>query len=213
MVIMSNKIIKVCACGCGREIVFKPHHRYHNPIYIAGHNWRGEKRGPQSEEHLANIAKVCRRMNGKHHSIKSKQRISKSNKGKGLGRVRPLAEKLSIGKGSKRVWDNYTKEQKEARIDLHAGKNHWNWRSGVSREPYSVDWTRTLKRSIRERDQYTCQICGKEQCDRAFDVHHIDYDKQNCNPTNLVTLCRVCHVKTSINREYWREYFSTGAKV
>jgi len=52
---------------------------------------------------------------------------------------------------------------------------------------YSVDWTKTLRRSIRERDHYICQLCGEQQGDYAFDIHHIDYNKKNCNPNNLIT--------------------------
>lgn len=85
------------------------------------------------------------------------------------------------------------------------GNKNWNWKGGISFEPYSLDWTMTLKRSIRERDKYTCQICGKQQEDRAFDVHHIDYNKQNCNPNNLITLCHKCHLATNINRDYWKK--------
>ena len=80
-----------------------------------------------------------------------------------------------------------------------------NWQGGLSFEPYSVDWTKTLKKSIRERDKYTCQICKKEP---ATSIHHIDYDKKNCNPTNLITLCKSCHAKTNRDREYWLSYFS-----
>ena len=63
---------------------------------------------------------------------------------------------------------------------------------------------KTFKRSIRERDHYLCQIClhGK-----GIDVHHIDYNKQNCNPENLITLCESCHGKTNGNRIYWKNYF------
>lgn len=59
--------------------------------------------------------------------------------------------------------------------------------------------------TIRKWDQYTCQICGKEP---AICVHHIDYDKLNCDPKNLITLCRKCHTKTNYNREYWENYFN-----
>jgi len=65
----------------------------------------------------------------------------------------------------------------------------------------------TLKRSIRERDNYTCRICGKQQTEITFAVHHKDYDKKNCNPDNLITLCRSCHSKTNQNRDYWLNYF------
>jgi len=92
-------------------------------------------------------------------------------------------------------WSQFSKE------------NHFNWKGGISFEPYSINWTQTLKRSIRERDGYACQLCGKLQGDEAFSVHHIDYDKKNCDPKNLVTLCRGCHTKTNYNREYWIDYF------
>ena len=81
------------------------------------------------------------------------------------------------------------------------------WMGGISFEPYSMDWTNSLRIAIRERDHYTCQICGEKQGDKAFSVHHIDYNKKNCNPTNLITLCKKCHQKTNFNREYWIKYF------
>jgi len=73
------------------------------------------------------------------------------------------------------------------------GKDHYNWQGGKSFELYSVDWTKTLKQSIRERDKYTCQKCGEKQGDSALCVHHIDGIKTNCNPENLISLCRRCH--------------------
>lgn len=78
------------------------------------------------------------------------------------------------------------------------------WKGGVHNEPYPGDWTKTLRRSIRERDKYTCQICGQEP---STHVHHIDYEKKNCNPNNLITLCHSCHNKTNTKREYWKRFF------
>jgi hypothetical protein len=89
----------------------------------------------------------------------------------------------------------------------HGGKNHWNWQGGKSLEGYSIDWRETLRRSIRERDQYICCVCKKPQGDIALDVHHIDYDKNNCNPNNLIALCHSCHSKTDFNRNYWLKFF------
>lgn len=87
------------------------------------------------------------------------------------------------------------------------GKNHWNWQGGLSLESYTVSWTNTLRKSIRERDNYTCGVCDKTEV--KMDVHHIDYDKKNCNPLNLVTLCHSCHTKTGRNRDYWTNYFTS----
>jgi hypothetical protein len=84
------------------------------------------------------------------------------------------------------------------------GENNANWNGGKSFEPYPVSWKETLKRSIRQRDNYTCRICGIEP---STDCHHIDYDKNNCNLNNLITLCHACHSKTNYNRDYWTNYF------
>jgi len=37
--------------------------------------------------------------------------------------------------------------------------------------------------------------------------NHIDYNKKNCNPDNLITLCHSCHSKTNHNRNYWVKKF------
>ena len=75
--------------------------------------------------------------------------------------------------------------------------------------PYGGGWTGTLKRSIRERDGYKCQVCGKTETDngRLLPVHHIDYDKDNLDPKNLVALCSSCHSKTNFSRKRWKRYF------
>lgn len=87
------------------------------------------------------------------------------------------------------------------------GKESHTWKGGLSFEPYSIDWNNTLKKSIRARDNDTCQICIKKQKNITFHVHHINYNKKNCKPVNLVTLCHQCHIKTNFNRNYWKEYF------
>ena len=94
----------------------------------------------------------------------------------------------------------------------HCGSKNANWKGGISFKAYAVDWTKTLKRSIRERDHYICQFCGMPQLDEAFCVHHIDYDKKNCSPANLISLCRKCHSRTFGNRKYWINYFSGKVK-
>ena len=87
--------------------------------------------------------------------------------------------------------------------------NHPNWKNGISFEPYPIGWTKILKESIRERDNHQCQICGKstKKNGRKLDVHHIDYDKENLNPDNLIALCQSCHSKSNYNRETYIEFF------
>ena len=86
------------------------------------------------------------------------------------------------------------------------GKNNWNWKGGIGKEPYPFNFNEELKELIRKRDGYICQLCNNY----GKDVHHIDYDKKNCNPTNLICLCNKCNSKVNANREYWTELFQAG---
>ena len=81
-----------------------------------------------------------------------------------------------------------------------------NWKGGISFEPYSPEWKKSLKMKIKERDNHTCQLCFSEN--NLLHVHHIDYDKKNCSESNLISLCVSCHGKTNFNRKYWKNMIS-----
>lgn len=72
-----------------------------------------------------------------------------------------------------------------------------NWQGGKSFEKYGLEFNDDLRKLIRKRDNFTCQICGinQKQLKRKLHVHHIDKNKKNNNPTNLVSLCINCHMK------------------
>ncbi len=102
----------------------------------------------------------------------------------------------------KKCWECYKK--------TNIKESHHSWLGGISFIDYPYEWTDTLKQSIRIRDSYICQICGRIQSNldkKQFPVHHIDYNKKNCNPKNLITLCNPCHIKTNYNRKSWINYF------
>mgnify|MGYP001559215491 CR=1 FL=1 len=101
----------------------------------------------------------------------------------------------------------FSEEHKRKLSEINKGEKSPAWQGGKSFEPYTTDWTKTLKRSIKERDHYICQLCNQQQDDIIFPIHHIDYDKKNCNPKNLITLCISCHAKTNFNHEFWINYF------
>jgi len=92
-------------------------------------------------------------------------------------------------------------------------KNHPCYIPGLDRL-YPLNFNEKLKRKIRIRDNYTCQICGISQQDflklkrGQLTIHHINYDKFNCEKNNLITLCNSCHMKTNFNRDYWYAYFN-----
>lgn len=130
-------------------------------------------------------------------------------------------------KGQYKLWPNgrtFTKESKKKMSEtairngnrpprnVFYGEKSNFWKGGISEDPYPFDWTNSLRDNIRQRDNYVCQICGLHQDElnnwyKKLDVHHIDYNKDNLDPTNLIILCRSCHIKTNHNREYWIKYF------
>ena len=76
-----------------------------------------------------------------------------------------------------------------------------------------------LREKVRIRDNYTCQICGKNwrRGQRRFDVHHLDPNKeskngrvysQNKDIDTMITLCHKCH----LNLKSVKEKFRKGAK-
>lgn len=87
---------------------------------------------------------------------------------------------------------------------------HPNWRGGKSFEPYTPEFHNALKEEIRERDNYTCQECGQteEELGCQLSIHHINYDKKNNDPSNLISLCKICHGRTNYRRQYWTNHFS-----
>lgn len=89
------------------------------------------------------------------------------------------------------------------------GPNSPGWKNGLSFEPYSFDWTEAHKKFIRRRDNWKCQLCGapQEEFTKKLSVHHIDYNKKNCDKKNLITLCALCHNKTNANRNLWISLF------
>lgn len=89
------------------------------------------------------------------------------------------------------------------------GENHWNWKGG-SRD-YPPGWAEFLREEIRERDGRKCVVCGRDETEnrRKLHVHHIDYDKNNLSPVNLISLCNSCHPRTNFRRDEWRIRFVT----
>jgi len=169
----------------------------------------------KGKPNLKNRGRITLGMLGKVHSEETKLKISNKLK----NRVLSEEHKIKIGLANKNKihseeWNKNYSLANKGKIAWNKGKSFLsmeknpNWKGGISFEKYTISWTNTLKRSIRERDNYTCRLCGLSQCEKSFSVHHIDYNKDNCNPNNLITLCNKCHSKTNFNREYWMQFFN-----
>lgn len=185
---------KLCKCGCGG---------YANPGYrfISGHQNRKIKPEPKPCEcSCGGYAKSGKRFINGHSGILNKGKnhpeVSERNKQK-TGKNNPMFGRL--GKEN----PNFGQERPQVSIQMLKEKNH-NWKGGISKLPYSFDFNEELKELIRKRDNYICQLCKKS----GKTIHHIDYNKDNCDPKDLITLCKSCNAKVNYNRNLWTIYFN-----
>lgn len=156
-----------------------------------------------------------RKIRAYKHTEEAKMKISKALKERECTKAtRQKLSKIFSGRKFSKEWKQkisiallgrkLSEEHRQKISKVTSGENNPSWQGGISFEPYGKDWTERLKRQIRERDNYICQLCGKEKVNY---VHHIDYDKKNCNSINLINLCVSCNAKINANREYWTNYF------
>ncbi|WP_456327960.1 hypothetical protein [Archaeoglobus sp.] len=75
-------------------------------------------------------------------------------------------------------WAEYNREHAKISNRL---RNKLRYKSGFNQK---------LKRTIKERDDYKCVICGKN---KDLHIHHLDWDPTNNSVDNLITLCSDCH--------------------
>lgn len=102
---------------------------------------------------------------------------------------------------------SYNDEQKQKQTEnTPRGEKCHLWNGGVSECDYPVEFNQTLKNKIKKRDNYICGVCEKNT--QKLCVHHIDYNKNNCNERNLISLCVSCHGKTNIKRRQWELFFN-----
>lgn len=184
---------KKCLCGCGAIVRHK---------FLPGHNLR-IKNPVDSLEVRKKISdsllgKLCGEKNpfyGKHHTIKNKKHWSKIKLGKDgpfYGKTHTLENRLKFSQQKK--------DEKNPRF-YKIGSLSPSWKGGE--RIYGPRWGKRLKKIIKERDNYICQSKKCDKIPKRLDVHHKDFNKQNNNEDNLITLCRSCHLK--IHKGYNKE--------
>lgn len=149
-----------------------------------------------------------------------------------LSRTR-IAENNPYWKDDKfktRQCENCNKDFKESKCGLHQGqirkfcsvKCRNEARIGIKpngemaegSNDYPPQFNNNLKNKIRKRDNYKCCLCSEDGINHA--VHHIDSNKENCDESNLLSLCRRCHGLTYTNNYFWETIFTSfmsGSKI
>jgi len=94
------------------------------------------------------------------------------------------------------------------------GEKNVSWKGGVSFLSYPREFNIVLKNQIRQRDGFHCQECFRHQSElkRALSIHHIDFDKNNILPENLISLCNACHSQTIFKPAQWIAYYQERVK-
>jgi 5-methylcytosine-specific restriction endonuclease McrA len=122
----------------------------------------------------------------------------------------PICGEPKKGRGrSDRILCKTCSAKARWRSDEHRKKIHI---AAVKRFGAEIPWkyvnfTDEIKELVRARDGRVCIVCGVPENGMRLDVHHIDYNKANSTPQNLVALCHSCHMRTCNNREYWKRFF------
>jgi 5-methylcytosine-specific restriction endonuclease McrA len=94
-----------------------------------------------------------------------------------------------------------TKETIKKMKKSASGEKHWNWQGGKTSESLRLRSTteyRSWRKSVFERDNFTCVQCGQRGC--FLNADHIKpwayYPDLRFDVDNGRTLCLTCHYKT-----------------
>jgi len=214
---MKEKEIKYCECGCGQEVKQNKWNKKWNK-YINGHNSFGNKHAlghkPTKEtkrklseilkgrifskEHCQKLSKIRkgtklseetkRKLSEAHRgrlaSNKTKQKMSISQKGRKHSEKTKLKMSLSQQNRSEDTKNKFAISRMKCRIDGYC--DAWSdleYKFECKKDYCEICNTKEIKK-ISKNNQLYSNLC----------LHHIDFDKENCCPDNLQTLCRSCHM-------------------
>jgi hypothetical protein len=91
---------------------------------------------------------------------------------------------------------------------LRIGKNSPSWKGGISKDLYCTLWSdKDYKADIRLRDNNLCQNPYCYNTSKCLVLHHINYDKKGCHPSNLITVCVGCNVRANKDRKWHTEWY------
>ena len=135
----------------------------------------------------------------------------------------PTYSKVNSERMKQRYKDNpeLIEKQRQIGLEVHnrpdvirrksesmSGEKHHNWKGGIACEPYCKQWIDDeFKEWIKERDWYICQNPYCWGTSKRMALHHIDYNKKNCHPDNLIYICSSCNSRANKQRDYWTKLY------
>lgn len=175
-------------------------------------NWKGGLLSKSCEQCGAEYSVKRCRAGSRFCSLRC---VGLSQRGKGKSRGRRVVKQCEVCAEEFSVFASHANRQHccskqcshKRRSALSAGEANPNWLGGVSRLPYPWNF-RQISRAIIERDGGVCQNPTCRGADIRLTTHHIDYDKENCAPENLICLCSSCNSRANFGRERWRKLYA-----
>ncbi len=163
---------------------------------------------PLSDEHKLKLSAAFtgnkNHFYGKTHSNCVRDILRKKSTGRKVSLS--TRKKMSESRIGKPI---HSEEEKRKRSERFMGHNNPAWKGGISFEPYCEIWKdKEYKEDIKIRDNYRCinPYCSSLYKDKLV-IHHINYEKKNCGPTNLITVCNSCNSKANVDREWHKSWY------
>ena len=145
---------------------------------------------------------------GKPRSQATKDKISKTRKERLESGDIVITEEQKRKIGDAHLGRKRSEETKRKMSLAAMGEKSSQWKGGIAHEPYCEIWAdKEYKADIRERDGNVCQNTDCWKTSDKICIHHIDYDKKNCPPQNLITICFSCNSRANTDREHWTAYY------
>ena len=170
--------------------------------HITWTNWRYNKRCPYCAGNLKkDILFIKKQFEKEGYVLISNEYTNSSTK---------LKYKCPNGHIHLKTWSDWNSGYRcpTCAIIKRTGSSSPNWKGGKSFESYCLVWyDKEYKDDIKQRDNNICQNPCCFHTAKRIAIHHIDYDKQNCHPSNLITLCTSCNSRANKYRDWHKEWY------
>lgn len=158
--------------------------------------------GKQAKYQLKNNSWCC----SKYHAQCTTVRRKSAN-----NNARYWKEKKRSKKTRKKIKENNVKywlgKKRNKQSEIMIGENNPNWKGGIDCEPYCDIWLdKEYKDSIKKRDGNKCLNPDCWRTSEIICLHHINYNKKDCHPLNLISVCNSCNARSNKDRE-WHQYW------
>lgn len=189
--------MRLCACGCGEEIIIKPHHKYYDvPTYIRGHNARCMTQetkdkislhtlGKQKKSQPKKLCADCGKILSSNYANYCKPCYQQYHKYKQILTEEEKLQKLQIRAQYHADWVK-NKRKKLKALGIKSMTPDW-WKRYLIKHTYGI----TLEQfdELLKQQNYSCAICGiKHDISARHKKLHIDHDHKSNKIRGLICL-------------------------